>query len=503
MLQVRHVRRPSSRNFHRVDPMRAGVCALLASMILLLAAATGLADETLLNADVQSPFIKVAERVAPAVAAIHTSKTFSHPGAEGQNPLEDMFRQFFPRGEAPQGQEFEMPGSGSGFVVSADGYVMTNNHVVVDANEIHVQLPGYEEPFDAEVIGVDPATDLAVLKIESKEPLPHLQFGDSDQVKVGAWAIAIGNPLGQLAGSITVGIVSAKGRSDLRIQGGTPRYQDFIQTDAAINFGNSGGPLVDIHGRVIGVNTAINASGQNIGFAIPINLAARVHEQLVRFGRVSRGYLGVQMNEINPRLAEARDLDIRHGVEVVEVVANTPAERAGLRPGDIIVGFDGAEIQTSNELAFKVADTPVGNSAMVRVYRDGKFKELEVTLAEYDEDAVVATTGGGGDVRGERWLGILAASLDDPNPRVQRILSTFDIRDESGALVVDVSAGSPADKARLRPGDVIIEIVNVEISGLQDFQQARERFAERDKPIAILIRRGDQTSYLTLDPTDG
>jgi len=485
-----------------LDPIhwtRRLACIAVAAVLLLSAAPMASASDELPNADIQSPFVTVADLVAPAVAAIHTSKTFSHGEGSPDNPLEEMFRQFFPRGEGPDG-EFDMPGSGSGFVVSADGYMLTNNHVIADANEIRVLLPGFEEDFEAEVVGTDPATDLAVLKIEHDEALPYLEFGDSDNVRVGAWAIAIGNPLGQLAGSLTVGIVSAKGRSDLRIQGGTPRYQDFIQTDAAINFGNSGGPLVDIHGRVIGVNTAINASGQNIGFAIPIDLASRVYEQLVSFGRVSRGYLGVQMNEITPRLAEARDLKIRHGVEVAEVLDGTPAARAGIRRGDIIVEYNGEDVATNNDLAFKVADTPVGTRARVRVYRDGEFEDLEVTLAEYDEGTVLASARGDADVEGERWLGVLAADLSDPSARVQRIVDTFDIRERAGVLVVDVSDGSPADRARLRPGDVIVEIVNMEISDLNDFRDAQSRFADRSKPIAVLIQRGELTSYLTLEP---
>jgi Do/DeqQ family serine protease len=475
-----------------------------ALLLVAFAAAPRLAAQPLLNAGIESPFVAVAERVSPAVAAIRTTRAFTHGELQGENPMEEMFRRFF-RPDSDFGErEFDMPGAGSGFVVSADGYVITNNHVVADATEISVSLPGFDTPLDAEIVGTDPATDLAVLKVDSRQKLPFLEFGDSDAIAVGAWAIAIGNPLGELAGSLTVGIVSAKGRTDLRIQGGTPRYQDFLQTDAAINFGNSGGPLVDIHGRVIGVNTAINAAGQNIGFAIPINLAARIYQQLVEYGRVSRGYLGVQMEAITPALAEARDLDIQWGVEVTDVLDDTPAAKAGIRRGDIIVEFGGHAIRNSNDLRFRVADSPVGRSAKVKLYRDGKQQTVDVVLAEFDENVAVAAApqSEAGDARGERWLGVLAASLSDPSERVQSLIETFDIREEAGVVVVDVERGSPADRARLRPGDVIVEIVNVDIRDLADFQAARDQFAQRDKPIAVAIRRGTLFSYVTIDPSN-
>ena len=473
-------------------------------VLALSLAAPGALAAPLLNAGVESPFVAVAERCSPAVAAIRTTRAFTHGELQGENPMEEMFRRFF-RPDSDFGeQEFDMPGAGSGFVVSADGYVLTNNHVVADATEITVSLPGFDTPLPAEVVGTDPATDLAVLKVASKQKLPFLEFGNSDQIQVGAWAIAIGNPLGELAGSITVGIVSAKGRTDLRIQGGTPRYQDFLQTDAAINFGNSGGPLVDIHGQVIGVNTAINAAGQNIGFAIPINLAKRIYEQLIEYGRVSRGYLGVQMEAITPALAEARDLDIQWGVEVTDVLPETPAAEAGIRRGDIIVGFGEHEIRNSNDLRFRVADSPVGRAAKLKLYREGKLQTLDVVLAEFDENAAVAAAPERetGDAQGERWLGLLAASLSDPSPRVQTLIETFDIREDAGVVVVDVERGSPADRARLRPGDVIVEIVNVDIRDLADFQAARQQFAQRDKPIAVAIRRGTLFSYVTIDPSN-
>jgi len=457
------------------------------------------ATEPQLNPDLRSPFTAVANRVGPAVASIATSRTFRH-GAGQNNPFEDMFRQFFPRGQEVPDEEFDLPGSGSGFVVTADGYILTNNHVINDAEDIRVSLPGLDRPLEAEIVGTDPSTDLAVLKVEHEDPLPYLEFGDSDQLQVGDWAIAIGNPLGQLAGSMTVGIVSAKGRSDLRIQGGTPRYQDFIQTDAAINFGNSGGPLVDSHGHVIGVNTAINASGQNIGFAIPVNLVANIYAQLVENGRVSRGYLGVEMDELTPALAEGRDLDFSRGVIVQNVLEDTPADRAGLQTGDIITGFGEAPIETMQDLRFRVAETPAGDRVKVRIFRDGRFREVDVTLAEFDEEELTASLQPGDDA-GERWYGILAADVNDRrDPRVRDLLDSFDIEEDEGVLVLDVTRGSPGDRARIRPGDVIVEIVNRTIADLDDFRDAIEFYEGRQKPFAILLRRGNASNYVTLEP---
>lgn len=475
---------------------------ILLTLVTLVAAPPATAQDAApkLNAGVQSPFAVVAERVMPAVVSITANKTFSHPDV---SPDSDLFR-FFPR-ERGLRRDMEMPGAGSGFVVSADGYVLTNNHVIADANSVEVLLPGAREALDAEIIGQDPSTDLALLKIDPKgQKLSPLVFADSDAVKVGDWAIAIGNPLGQLAGSLTVGVISAKGRSDLNIQGGAPRYQDFLQTDAAINFGNSGGPLVDIHGRVIGVNTAINATGQNIGFTIPSNLAMKVYTQLRAKGRVVRGYLGVRMTTLSREMAEGRDLGVRSGVMVDDVVGDSPASRAGLRPGDVITAFNGEAITDSRDLQFKVADAPVGERARIEIHREGRTQQLEVVLAELTENALAATPSPRGDAPaadGESWLGITVASLADrADPRVDELVETYGIADREGVVVVAVEPGSPADRARLRPGDVIVEIVNSSVATLEDFREAARRYRERTKQIAVLVRRGEMSSFVTIDP---
>jgi serine protease Do len=454
-----------------------------------------------LNPGIRSPFSLVADEVMPAVVSITARKPFDHPPIDG-----DMFR-FFPRGR-DLGRD-TVPGAGSGFVITDDGYVLTNNHVIAEATEIEVLLPGRDEGHPATIVGQDPSTDLALLKIDTKgEKLPFLRFADSDEVSVGDYAIAIGNPLGQLAGSLTVGVISAKGRSDLQIQGGTPRYQDFMQTDAAINFGNSGGPLVDIHGRVIGVNTAINAAGQNIGFTIPSNLALNVTRQLRESGRVVRGFLGVNMSALTREIAEGRDLEITQGVIVERVLENTPASRGGLIAGDIIAEFNGDPVRNERDLQWKVADSPVGEEALVVIYREGRRQEVKVVLDEYKEEvATLAGTPSRSDAsrsEDEIWLGLGVTSLDDRrDPRVQELVDMYDIRGTKGALVVTVEAGSAADLARLRPGDVIFEVVDRPIDTLADFREAARQFRDRTRMIAIGFRRGEMTSYVSIDPLAG
>ena len=465
------------------------------------ASAQSVTAEQNLNPGVRSPFALVAEQVMPAVVSITARKPFDHPPVDG-----DMWR-FFPRGR--EMNRDMMPGAGSGFVITEDGFVLTNNHVIVDATEIEVFLPGRDDGFDATIVGQDPSTDLALLKIDNEgEKLPFLLFADSETVNVGDYAIAIGNPLGQLAGSLTVGVISAKGRSDLQIQGGTPRYQDFLQTDAAINFGNSGGPLVDIHGRVIGVNTAINASGQNIGFTIPSNLALSVTQQLRENGRVVRGYLGVNMSDLTREIAEGRDLDFSTGVIVDRVLDKSPAERGGMRAGDIILQFNGDAVRNGRDLQWKVADAPVGEEAQLEVFRDGRRTQVRVVLDEYrEEDVLLAAASRPGDLRSaedESWLGITATALDDAvDPRVQELIDMYDIRDRKGVIVVGVAQGSAADLARLRPGDVIFEVVDRPVNSLSDFREAVREYRDRTRMIAVGVRRGEMTSYVSIDPLAG
>src|SRR5919201_2632231 len=323
-------------------------------------------------------FAKLAERLSPTVVNVQVTKVaqvgaFSMPeGPEG--PYGEFFRRFFQ--DRPQRPErHRMHGSGSGVIISRDGYILTNNHVVDGAQEVTVTLAD-QKVYKAKVVGRDPKTDLAVLKIDAKEPLQVASMADSDQLRVGDWVLAIGNPFG-LSPTVTAGIVSAKGR----VIGAGP-YDDFIQTDAAINPGNSGGPLFDMRGNVVGINSAIAATGQGIGFAIPINLAKDILIQLREKGHVTRGWLGVQVQRVTPELAHSFGLDHARGALVADVMPNSPAEQAGIQPGDIIVNFNGHTIEQMNDLPRLVANTPPGTEVAIQLIRHGQEQTVHLKVGE-------------------------------------------------------------------------------------------------------------------------
>jgi len=325
-------------------------------------------------------FVDLAEQSRPAVVYIEVTKRI-HLNNRSSSPFlrrNDPFRDFFERFGVPE-QDRLQKGQGSGFIISDDGYIITNNHVVSSAKTIKIKLLD-KRSFDAEVIGNDPKTDLALIKIKDPKKLPVLPLGDSDALQVGEWVMAIGNPFG-LSHTVTAGIVSAKGRNI-----GAGNYDDFIQTDASINPGNSGGPLINISGEVVGINTLINASGQGIGFAIPINLAKGVLDQLKDAGHVTRGWLGVLIQNVTPEIASSLELDHAEGALISEVFEDSPADDAGLKPGDVIVKFMGHDVEEHDDLPIIVADTKVGSKADVLIIRDGKRKTLTVHIAEMPDD---------------------------------------------------------------------------------------------------------------------
>ena len=493
----------SGRALRRTGLLCSTLLLMSSSLLLSPRAAFSAEGSDSVGPDGHSPFVKVAERVTPAVVAIRTVHSSS-----GDSGLRDMFREFFPKRRDFHHPDFDIPGAGSGFVVSEDGYIVTNNHVVANADNIHVKLAGVSEPLKASVVGTDPATDLAVIKVQADHPLKFLRFGDSEGIRVGDWAIAIGNPLGELEGSLTVGVISAKGRANLAIQGADLlRYQNFLQTDAAINPGNSGGPLVDIRGDVIGVNTAINRAGQGIGFAIPARLTSYVYKQIREFGRVRRGYLGITMAEIENMRQQGHQIPVDQGVVITAVLPDTPSARAGVKTGDILVEFNGQPVEHIPALRFKVAESEVGSTAHLKVIRDGKPLGFDVVLDEYDEKAALAARGTGEDSQeAQPWLGFSAAPLNSPDPEVQNLKDEFDLTGEDGIVVVRVWADSPADRARLRPGDLIVEFDGVSLEGSQDayavFQtqlQTRQQ-AQDESPVRLLVHRGDMNSYIELDP---
>jgi len=410
--------------------------------------------------DTQQAFIDVYRRVTPAVVNIRTE-------GEGQLPGGSLFEEFF--GEMfrdhPRPKQKSL---GSGVIIDPEGYLLTNAHVIEGADRIQVRLSD-QRVYEAELVGQDASTDVAVLKIEGDEPFPAVVLGDSDALQVGEWALAIGNPFG-LDRTLTVGVISAKGRSDVGIE----EYEDFLQTDASINPGNSGGPLLNIRGEVIGINTAIVASGQGIGFAIPITLAKGIADQLISSGEVRRGWMGVRIQNLTPELAEAFGLQRTSGALVTEVMKQTPADEAGMARGDIILRYAGREVRSVRDLQLKVASTPSGSPAEVVVLRDGKELTLTVTVTDREE-AVSALRNPPREIRG---LGFEVETVPD-----------------GGVRVIRIDPDGPAARSKLRPGDIVLQVNDREVHDLQMFKQAvaAEQGAGN---IRLLVRRGESVLYL-------
>ncbi len=442
-------------------------------------------------------FADVAEQLIPVVVSIRKAELvqvpnfdpfdwfFGDPRGQQQQPQQD------PRNQQRGGQqERRVEGIGSGVIVSRDGYILTNNHVVEDATELTVTLHDRRE-FSAKIIGTDPPTDLAVIKIEGlKEDLPVAYLGDSESLRVGELVLAIGSPY-RLRETVTQGIVSAKGRTtDMGIN----TYEDFIQTDAAINPGNSGGPLVDMDGAVIGINTAIfsrSGGSQGIGFAIPIGMAKQIMTQLVSEGRVSRGWLGVSIQDIEGELAQSLGVEPYSGVLVSEVIAGTPAAAADLQPGDIILAVEGEKVSSAAELSRKVAMIRPGQKTSFQVLREGKQRSLAVTLAERPSEPLAAGGGGGQAPSLEERTGL---SLDDPTPQVRR---QYGIEDQiQGVVVTGVDPASPAASQNLREGDVILEVDRQKVSSVNDFNGVVNR--QQDNSILLRVQRGGNTFFVPL-----
>jgi Do/DeqQ family serine protease len=434
----------------------------------------------------ESPFVSVVQKTLPAVVFVDVKKKV---GADGEDMQDDLMKRFFGEG-TPHRQRLQ-PSSGSGFIIDSEGHVLTNNHVVRDASEITVTLND-RRSYKATVVGTDPETDVAVIKIKGSD-LPSLPLGDSDQLRVGDWAIAIGNPLGQLRGSVTVGIISAQGRSDLNIYGGNPVYQDFIQTDASINFGNSGGPLCNIHGEAIGINTAINPSGQGIGFAIPINLAKHVAEQLIASGSVKRAWMGIMPAELTPELAEGFGLKDTRGILVQNVVDGTPASKAGLRRNDVILEYDGQPYTDVTKFRLKVADTPVGKSVPMVILRDGKRMTVSVTVGERNEAALAQ--GAPPETPEEPMsaqsiAGLKVRDLSDEERRAGKV--------HDGVMVTDVSEGSAADDAGIQANDIIEEIGGKPANSAASFARALRDAKANKKHAVLLVNRAGSTQFIAL-----
>src|SRR4030042_396275 len=396
---------------------------------------------------VPANFSDLAEKVRPGVVNIQVVKKvknvgFGFPNFSGnpfgeKNPFGDFFGPFS-EGNPPG--SFEQRGVGSGFVMSREGYILTNNHVVEDADQIKVKLSNGEE-YDGKVVGRDPKTDLALVKVEGSSDLHPLNLGNSEDLKVGSWGVAVGSPFG-LEQTVTAGIVSAKGR----VIGSGP-YDDFIQTDASINPGNSGGPLINMKGEVVGINTAIIASGQGIGFAIPINMAKEIAPQLQEKGHVTRGWLGVSIQQVTPELAKSFGLKEKKGALVAQVVSGSPAAKAGIEQGDVILEFDGKEVSDSKDLPRMVASTPVRKAVIIKLSRNGKVLDRQVKAGEMEEKVEVAKA-----PSSHKPLGITVQNI---TPEIAKGLG---LKKDAGVVVTGIEAGSPAANAGIQTGDVIREV---------------------------------------------
>ena len=420
------------------------------------------APELLLS---QRAFIEVSEKVTPAVVNIRAERV------RMLDRISPLFEEFFGDFYKKQPSEQRERSLGSGFILSEDGYILTNEHVVSGAEQIKVRLTD-QRVFPGKVVGGDPKTDVAVIKIEAEEPLPVAVLGDSDRLKVGQWALAIGNPFG-LDSTLTVGVISATGRTDVGIED----YENFVQTDASINPGNSGGPLLNIYGEVVGVNTAIVASGQGIGFAIPINLARLIADQLIASGEVTRGWLGVSLQPLDAALAESFGLDRVTGALVTRVLADTPAEKAGLQRGDVLLSFDGKPVRSVKELQLLVASSPLGKALPVEVLREGTRLTLSVVIVARDETAQPVKPDLDEGV--VPWLGM-------------RFEET-----EQGVRITEVALDSVAAKAGVQPGDLVMAINRQAIKNLADVRTARQRSSAKPSAL-LLLQRGETNLYIAL-----
>jgi serine protease Do len=459
------------------------VVSLVASLAILPSLSLG--REAAQGATGLPSLTALAKELKPTVVNISTTKLV-------RSPLDDFFRgfgdapdffgdEFFKRffGDRPP-REFKQKSLGSGFIIDKAGHIITNNHVIEKAEEIKVKLSNQKE-YDAEVIGTDPKTDLALIKIKAAGDLPVVHMGDSDTLEVGEWVVAIGNPFG-LEQTVTTGIISAKGR----VIGAGP-YDDFLQTDASINPGNSGGPLFNLNGEVVGINTAIVAGGQGIGFAIPVNIAKRLLPQLKK-GRVVYGYLGVYIQDLTPELANSFGLKETQGVLISDVISDSPADKGKIQTGDVVLEYDEQQVKDRYQLVKMVGNTPVGKKVKIVVLRDKKERTLWVTIGEIPEQQQVAAAPPKSEETGR-----LGFTVQDISPA---IVDQLGLPDDTGVVITQVEPNSPAQEEGLQRGDVIIEVEHNQIKDMADFRKYIELY--QDKKTLLLTVRVKANDYRTL-----
>jgi serine protease Do len=442
--------------------------------------ATALKDPSPITTEIPKTFSGLAELARPGVVNIRTVKTvqggsrvFRHFFRDPRGRTDPSKDFFGPFSQGQPSQDFKQRSLGSGFIMDREGYIVTNNHVIDGADQITVKLSNNKE-YDAKVIGRDPKTDLALIKIKGVSDLKPLSMGNSDQLNVGNWVVAIGSPFG-LEQTVTAGIVSAKGR----IIGSGP-FDDFIQTDASINPGNSGGPLINMNGEVVGINTAIVASGQGIGFAIPMNLAKGIIDQLKTNGEVVRAWLGVGIQDLTPELAEYYGVKGKKGVLVTQVYKGDPADTAGIRPKDIITSVDGKPVDSSKDLLRIIANAHVGKKAAITLFRDGQSETVSAMLSKRTDSDRLAQSEP--DVTEPLGLSVMALTPENAHRY------GYD-KNEEGLLVTDIKPGSKADRAGIRKGDLIKETNRTPVDSLTTFQKEMERDADT---LQLLVKRQGQ-----------
>ncbi|MGQ9705438.1 MAG: DegQ family serine endoprotease [bacterium] len=438
--------------------------------------------------ELELAYEKAAALVDPAVVKVDVTVTVQAPSFMPFGPMpfgDDFFKRFFEEQQAPN-RQYKSYGEGSGVIVSSDGYILTNNHVIENSEKIKIQLHDGRE-FDAKIVGSDPMTDIAVLKIDGKD-LPIAKLGDSDKVKVGQIVIAIGHPLRQ-SHTVTAGIISAVGRSNVSLAD----YEDFLQTDAAINPGNSGGPLVNLKGEVIGINTAIasyTGGYMGIGFAIPINMAKEIMEQLKENGKVVRGWLGIYIQPLTAEIAKEFNIPRDKGVLVADVVSGGPADKAGLKRGDCIVKYNGESVEDVNKLRMVVSKTKPGTNAEVEIYRGSKLIKLTVKIGELPAEKTGIMKGKEEEETTQK-IGIRVQEL---TPDIARELG---YKGEEGVLITDVEYGSPAYEAGLSQGDIIIEVDKQKVRNISEFKIAIEN-AKKKNSILFYVWSKEASHYVVV-----
>ena len=478
----------------KIESIKRFVYAVIVLMVSLNVTTTATAAENsklVTLRETSEAFSNVAEKAVPAVVFVKVEKTVEAPSGgipfEFNGPFDpfgdDFFDRFFRR-QQPQGspREYHQMAQGSGCIISSDGYILTNHHVVGDVDKIMVKLHDGRE-LEAKVIGSDEKSDVAVIKVDAQN-LPVLPLGDSDKLKIGEWVIAIGNPFG-LAETVTVGVVSATGRSNVHIAD----YEDFIQTDAAINPGNSGGPLLNLDGQLIGINTAIfSQSGgyMGIGFAIPINMAKNIKEQLLKYGKVTRGQLGISVQPLTKELADSFKLESTKGILVADVLSDTPAEKAGLKTGDIILKLNGEDVADIGSFRNKIAMMAPGTNVQLLILREGKEQQVSVEIGELSEMTAQAGTS---DISGK--LGLQVKDLTEETAKM------YGVPVDKGVIVTGVAAYSPAYMEGIKPGAVILSVNRKSIGSVLEFNKALKEAAQTKK-VLLLLKEDNYSRFIVL-----